>query len=117
MSEEIRQTQVLTAALFDRLARECETHFFGAFVVFVDDQIVAFRLTREITVNQFCFEQFFADRLRFDLGEFRIDGFFENFLIFFRRFSALFILPLTFEKRGFVDEIENFCQIFDLDDL
>src|SRR5688500_2626839 len=108
---------VLTATLFDRLTRECESHPLSFLVVMIDDQVVAPGLTREISVNQLFSEQFLADRLRLYLGELRIDGFFEDLLVFFGRLLSLLELPLPLESRGLVDVGEDLRQVGDLDDF
>src|SRR5688572_24292849 len=112
--EVIREAEVLAAPLLDRLARKSKAKPFRLFVVLINDQIVPLRRTREITVDEFGFKQLFPNRLRLDLGEFRIHGFLENLVVLFRCLSALLILPLALEKRRFVYESENLIQVSDL---
>src|SRR5215218_140971 len=115
--EIIGEATILSAALFERLARKCETRPFSSCVVFVNDQIVPARLTWKISVNQFRFKQFFADRLSFYIGKFRVDSLGKNLLIFLGCLPSLFVLPLPFEKRRLVDESENLVEVRDLDNL
>src|SRR4029434_8621291 len=90
--EIIRETKILCAALLHRLTRARESQPLRRLLLFVNDQVIAARLTREISVNQFSFEQLVADRLSFDLGEFRIDGFVKDLLVFVRRFASPLLL-------------------------
>ena len=106
----IGEAQILAASLLDRLTRKCEPQPFGLLVVLVNDQIVAAGLAREIAVNELCLEQLFADRLGFDLGEFRINRLVQNLLIFFGGFPSLLVLPLALEESGLVDEGKTFVR-------
>ena len=74
-------------------------------------------MTREISVDEFGFQQLLTDRLRLYLGKFRIDRFLEDRFIFFRRLAALLVLPLPLEERRFVYESEDLVEIGDLDNL
>src|SRR5688572_18249444 len=71
----ISKTKILSAPLFERLPRERESKSLRLLVILIDDQIVPARLTREVAVDKFCLEKFFADRLCLYLGKLRIDGF------------------------------------------
>src|SRR5207302_10731721 len=96
-----------TEMLARRLSRKRETCALSVGVIFVDDQVVAGRLAMKVTVNRARHEQAFAFAA---LLQFFIDRpymFRHQRLIFFRGFSALLELPLTFEERGFIDEGED----------
>src|SRR5262249_15366281 len=100
-----RGKEISEAQMFSgRLARKSEAHF--PFLV-VNDQIVAFCLTVEITVDHFRHEQLFTFRAFFDLFIDRSNFIAYQRLILFERHSTLLELPLTFEQRSLVYEPEH----------
>ena len=95
--EIVRETQILAASLFDRLPRKVESQTLRFLIFVVDDQVVAFGLTREIAVHYLCFEEFSADRIGLQFFKSRTHLVGDYLCILVRFHSALLILPLTFE--------------------
>src|SRR5688572_30312484 len=88
LCEVIRETEIPSTALLDRLTRKRKPKSFCPLVLFVNYQIVPARIAGEISVDQLCFQKFFPYRLRFYLCKFRVHGFLEDLLVFLGRLPS-----------------------------
>src|SRR5258706_1308673 len=79
----VGETKVFAATLLDCLSRKYKPQSFRFFVVPINDQVIAARLTWKISVNQLGLKQLFPDRLGLNLFEFWINGLGQYRFVFF----------------------------------
>src|SRR5438067_13113123 len=101
--EVVRETETLSG----RLARESETQSLCLLIIFVDDEIVAGGLTREVAIDDARREQSLALRAFFQSIVSRADMLRDELAIVFDASLPLLELPLPFEERRLVDESED----------
>src|SRR5882724_10295799 len=92
------------------LARKREAQALGLLIILVDDQFVAGRLTREVTIDDARHEQLFSVAALFQFVKDRPNCLTNECLILVRGPAALLELPLAFEKRGLVYEGEDIVE-------
>src|SRR6476660_6055069 len=91
------------------LSRKCKAK--ALFVSLIKNyQIVAVRLTMEISINHLRNKQFFTLNTLFQFFINRTDFVFDKPLIIFRRSPSLFELPLSLEQRRFINERKDFIE-------
>src|SRR3954469_18256021 len=74
-----------------------EPRSFGLLVFLIDDQVIALRLAREITINNLWYQQPFRFRALFQLRILWQNGLSQQRLVLLRAALSLLELPLTFK--------------------
>src|SRR5947207_10027893 len=92
------------------LARESETQSLCPLIIFVDDEVVAGRLTREVAIDDARRQQMLALRAFFESIVSRADMLRDQLAIVFDASLPLLELPLPFEERRLVDEREDIIE-------